>query len=151
MLASLRRFFDSLLPSAEADPALEHTLQLATAVLLVEVMRSDASFGATERVAVFAALREQFVLTAGEVTALVDMAEEAARDAHDLHAFTSKLNAQLDPPQKARIVQYLWQVAYADGHLDGHEQHVMRKIADLLYVSHGDYIAAKMRAKDAMA
>ena len=151
MLASLRRFIDSFLPAAEANPALDHTLQLATAVLLVEVMRSDASIGAAERDSVFNALRERFVLTAGEVTALIDMAEEAARDAHDLHSFTSRLNAQLDPPQKARIVEYLWQVAYADGHLDGYEQHVMRKISDLLYVPHGDYIAAKMRAKNSGA
>jgi len=151
MLASLRRFFDSFLPTAQANPALEHTLQLATAVLLVEVMRSDATIAATERDSVFNTLRERFMLTAGEVTALIDMAEEAARDAHDLHSFTSRLNVQLDPPQKARIVEYLWQVAYADGHLDAHEQHVMRKIADLLHVAHGDYITAKMRAKNAVA
>jgi len=149
MLASLRRFLDSFLPAAEANPALEHTLQLATAVLLVEVMRSDAAITWVERNTVFNTLRERFTLTAGEVTALIDRAEEAARDAHDLHSFTSRLNAQLDPPQKARIVEYLWQVAYADGHLDTHEQHVTRKIADLLHVSHGEYIAAKMRAKNA--
>ncbi len=151
MLGSLRRFFDAFLPAAEANPALEHTLQLATAVLLVEVMRSDATIAPAERESMFNTLRERFTLTAGEVTALIDMAEEAARDAHDLHSFTMRLNAQLDRPQKARVIEYLWQVAYADGHLDAHEQHVMRKIADLLHIPHGDYISAKMRAKNAAA
>ena len=116
-------------------------------MLLVEVMRSDAAIASAERESVLACLRERFALSAIEVTGLVARAEDAARDAHDLHTFTSQLNDQLDPPQKVRIVEYLWQVAYADGHLDAHEQHVMRKLADLLYIPQGDYIAAKMRAR----
>lgn len=148
---SLKTFLESLLPQAAPRAAFEHTLQVATAVLLVEVMRSDAHIQLSERAAVLVALRKRFALSGDEVEALLTVAEQHHRHAHDLHTFTSRLNDQLEPEQKARIVEYLWQVAYADGRLDAHEQHVMRKIADLLYIPHGDYIAAKMRAKEAIA
>jgi uncharacterized tellurite resistance protein B-like protein len=150
MFTTLKSFLEPLLPQAAPRAAFEHTLQVATAVLLVEVMRSDASIGLSERAAVIVALRDRFALSADEVEALMVVADQTAREAHDLHTFTSRLNDQLEPEQKARIVEYMWQVAYADGRLDAHEQHVMRKLADLLYIPHGDYIAAKMRARDAM-
>jgi len=150
MFTTLKSFLEPLLPQAAPRAAFEHTLQVATAVLLVEVMRSDARIGLSERAAVIVALRDRFDLDADEVEALMVVADQTARDAHDLHTFTSRLNDQLEPEQKARIVEYMWQVAYADGRLDAHEQHVMRKLADLLYIPHGDYIAAKMRAREAM-
>lgn len=150
MFTTLKSFLEPLLPQAAPRAAFEHTLQVATAVLLVEVMRSDAGIGLSERAAVIVALRDRFDLDADEVEALMVVADQTAREAHDLHTFTSRLNDQLEPEQKARIVEYMWQVAYADGRLDAHEQHVMRKLADLLYIPHGDYIAAKMRAREAM-
>jgi len=150
MFTTLKSFLEPLLPQSAPRAAFEHTLQVATAVLLVEVMRSDARIGLSERAAVIVALRDRFELDADEVEALMVVADQTAREAHDLHTFTSRLNDQLEPDQKARIVEYMWQVAYADGRLDAHEQHVMRKLADLLYIPHGDYIAAKMRAREAM-
>jgi uncharacterized tellurite resistance protein B-like protein len=150
MFTTLKSFLEPLLPQAAPRAAFEHTLQVATAVLLVEVMRSDAHIGLSERASVIVALRDRFDLDTDEVEALMVVADQTAREAHDLHTFTSRLNDQLEPEQKARIVEYMWQVAYADGRLDAHEQHVMRKLADLLYIPHGDYIAAKMRAREAM-
>ena len=147
-LTSLKAFFDTLLPDA-APRAAEHTLEVATAVLLVEVMRSDAHFSSAERAAVLVSLRERFALDGDEVEALFAVADQTARDAHDLHSFTSRLNDTLDPQQKAHVIELLWRVAYADGRLDAHEQHVMRKIADLLHVRQGEYIAAKTRAREA--
>lgn len=151
MLESIKRLFESLQPRPAPDAAFEHTLQMATAVLLVEVMRSDARISQEERGTVMSTLRRHFTLSEAELSTLMEVAEEKARNAHDLHTFTARVNEHLEPPEKARIVEYLWQVAYADGHLDAHEHHVMRKIADLLYIPHGDYVAAKMRARDEVA
>jgi uncharacterized tellurite resistance protein B-like protein len=53
----------------------------------------------------------------------------------------------LELPEKVRIIEYLWQVVYADGKISAHENHLMRRLVDLLHISHGDNIAAKMRAK----
>lgn len=150
MLRTLKDLFDAVVPSgAAAGPAdAAHRLQLATAVLLVEVMRADPALGVGERQAVVAALREKFVLTDDALARLVELAEHTARTASDFHQFTSVINDGFAQEQKIRMVELMWQVAYSDGHLDAHENHLISKVADLLHVTHGQYIAAKMRAKE---
>ena len=149
MLASLKDLFDRLLPPAPgSDPqAVEHALRLATAVMLVEVMRADASFHPGEREAVRAALRESFALTEDEVLRLAELAEQTAQQATDLFSFTSRINERFEMPQKLRMVEHMWRVAYADGHLSEHERHVLWRIADLLHVPQGAYVNARMRAQ----
>ena len=151
MLRTLKDLFDSLLAPAATPQAREHHVQLATAVLLVEVMRADTETSAAERQAVIGALKAKFSLADDELARLVELAEQTARNATDFHAFTSALNAQFDEGQKLRVIEAMWQVAYADGHLAAHENHVLWRIADLLHVPHGAYIHAKMRAKAAAA
>lgn len=151
MLKTLKDLFDSLLPPLPGAPApaAEHTLQLATAVMLVEVMRADARFGAEEQAAVLAALREQFALGDDEAQRLAELAEAQARQATDLFAFTSRINERFDMDQKVRMIELMWRVAYADGHLDEHERHVMWRVADLLHVPQGAYQHARQRAQQA--
>ena len=147
MLNAIRRFFDQhIAPDAAAAPD-EHRLQVATAALLAEVMRLDGQ-AEPERRAVLKAVQRRFGLSDDEAATLVELAESEAREAVDYYQFTSLINREFSAEQKVHIVELMWQVAYADATLSAHEQHVMRKIADLLYVSHGDYIAAKLRAKE---
>jgi uncharacterized tellurite resistance protein B-like protein len=148
MLKSLKDLFDSLLPPASpAEPAGEHLLQLATAVLLVEVMRADRELSDDERDAVISALRDKFALAADEVERLLELAHQTAREATDYFAFTSRINESFDMAQKVWMIEQMWRVAYADGTLSAHENHLMRKVADLLYIPHGAYVHAKMRAQ----
>jgi uncharacterized tellurite resistance protein B-like protein len=149
MLKTLKDLFAVLVPPAPGVATPEHTLQLATAVLLVEVMRADAEFAPAERAAVLLALRAKFGLADDEAQRLSELAEHTARNATDLFAFTSSINDHFDMAQKLRMVEHMWAVAYADGHLSAHEQHVLWRVADLLHVPHGAYIHAKMRARDA--
>ncbi|MEJ7932249.1 TerB family tellurite resistance protein [Ramlibacter sp. AN1015] len=147
MLRTLKDLFDAVVTPQSAAPEREHSLQLATAVLLVEVMRADDGFGEGERDAVVQALCRTFPMADDEVARLIELAHEHARNASDFHQFTSVLNDRLSTEEKVRVVEYMWQVAYADGHLGDHENHLMARIAGLLNVTHGQYIAAKMRAK----
>lgn len=151
MLKTLKDLFDSFAAPAAGQPAarLEHMLQLATAVLLVEVMRADPAIQALERSAVLNALREKFSLGEDELQQLVALAVQEAQSAYDYHRFTSSLNEHFSQEQKIRIIEYMWQVAYSDSHLDAHENHLISKVAGLLHVTHGEYIAAKMRAREA--
>lgn len=150
MLRTLKELFGALQPSPQAGPqALEHTLQLATAVMLIEVMRADASFDSAERLAIIDALRAKFALADDEIERLIELAEQAARDATDWFEFTSHINAHFEMDAKVRMVEYMWRVAYADGHLSERERHTLWRISDLLHVPHGAYIHAKMRAKAA--
>jgi uncharacterized tellurite resistance protein B-like protein len=99
---------------------------------------------------VVAALRETFSLADEELSRLVELAEQTARTASDFHQFTSVINDGFSQEQKIRIVEYMWQVAYSDGHLDAHESHLISKVAGLLHVTHGEYISAKLRAKESL-
>lgn len=124
-----------------------HGLQLATAVLLVEVMRSDAHTNDTERTAAVTALRHKFALTDDELQQLLTQAEHTT--SNDYFRYTSAMNEHFTQAQKIQVIEHMWQVAFADGHLDAHENHVISKVAGLLHVTHGEYIAAKLHAKQA--
>jgi uncharacterized tellurite resistance protein B-like protein len=153
MLKTLTDLFNQLLPPPPgADPRdAEHALQLATAVMLVEVMRADASFHPGEREAVLAALRERFALDGDEAARLAELAEATAHGATDLFTFTSRINEHFGMPEKLNMIETMWSVAYVDGHLSEHERHVMWRIADLLHVPQGAYVHARLRAQQAAA
>jgi uncharacterized tellurite resistance protein B-like protein len=149
MIASIKEFFSQFIePGTRPDAAAgAHALQVATAALLLEMMRMDTRITVEERDAIAVTLRREFNLSADELDTLIALAEKEAHQAHDYYQFTSLINKSCDATQKIRIVENLWHVAMADGHLDAHELHLMRKIADLLYVGHADYVAAKQRAR----
>ena len=151
MLSAIRDYFDQRLASTQPAVGKKHTLELATATLLAEVVRLDGSIDAREREAVLAAVRSRFHLSGEEADALFRLAEAESREATDYYQFTSLIRQHYSQEDRQAIVELLWRAAYADEHLSAHEQHVIRKIADLLYVSHPAYIAAKMRAKEGAA
>jgi uncharacterized tellurite resistance protein B-like protein len=148
MLNSIRDFFDRHIGVAPA-PNERHTIELATAALLIEVARVDRGATADERTAVLRAVREKFELTHEEAERLIALAEEEMKQASDYFQFTSLINRHFTQQQKQRVIELMWRVAYSDASLSAHENHLMRKVADLLHITHGDYIAAKMRAQAA--
>ena len=151
MLTPFKTLLTQFFQPDAAQPSMDeaHALQLATAVLLVEVMRSDANVSAVERAAAVAALRGKFGLSDDELARLMTLADGAAKSANDYYRFTSAMNEQFTQAQKIRVVEHMWEVAFADGHLSADENHVVSKAAGLLHVTHGEYIAAKLHAKQA--
>jgi uncharacterized tellurite resistance protein B-like protein len=156
MLRNLKDLFDNLTASltapagTQAPAVAEHTLQLSTAVLLVEVMRAEPTLKDSERDAVIAALRRKFALSDDELERLMELAHDTARTAYDYQRFTALMNERFTQPQKIAVVEAMWEVAFADHHLDAHEHHVISKVAGLLHVTHGEYIAAKLHAQATM-
>ena len=154
MLRNLKDLFDNLAASLAAPAgALQeqhtHTLQLSTAVLLVEVMRAEPDLKDSERDAVITALRRKFALSDDELERLMELAHETARTAYDYQRFTGLMNERFTQDQKINVVEAMWEVAFADKHLDANEHHVISKVAGLLHVTHGEYIAAKLHAQAA--
>jgi uncharacterized tellurite resistance protein B-like protein len=151
MFDGLQELFDKFAGGSPAEtPAQrEHALNLAAAVLLVEVMRSDSAVAPSERKAVRAALARRLGLDEVELAVLIAQAETESRKANDYFHFTSRINDHCTQQDKAALVEAMWGVAYADGVLDANEIHVISKVAGLLNVPHGEYIAAKLRAKEA--
>ena len=149
MLNAIREFFDQHVAAGAAGGDERHTIEVATAALLVETVRLDGEIDASERAAAHRAVRAKFGLGEAEAATLIRLAEEEARDATGYYQFTSLINKQFSAEQKERVIELMWQVAYADAELSAHEQHVVRKIAELLHVPHRAYIAAKLRARTA--
>jgi len=142
VLTGLREMLSRKLGDAEQDDpkAREHGLQIATATLLIEVMRADYEENLTENEAVFAQVKRFFCLSEDEALMLVKEAESQADHSVELQSFTRLLHEQLSLDEKHAIVEMLWRVALADDHLDKHEDYLVRKLAGLLYVSHSDLI-----------
>ena len=134
--------------SGETDPDAgpdEHDVERMAAVLLVEIARADGHVDEVELDAVRRALGQCSSLPAGELDALVVEAVREGEAATSLHAYTSAVNDAYDKPARVRLVEHLWRVARADGRLDRYEEHAIRRIADLLYVKHRDFVQAKLR------
>lgn len=151
MFQSFKNFLADIThsPAALTPAEREQQVQLAAAVLLVEVVRADGTLDAQERAAAVAALRQRFDLAPDALEELLAHAQDSSRNAYDYQHFTGRINDAFSHDDKVRLVEALWQVAYADAHIDANENHTISKIAGLLYVTHGEYIAAKMRAKTA--
>ena len=150
MIQAFQRLFESTVATAARAVEVEdreHGYHVATAALLVEVMRADYEVRTEERDAVLRALGAAFGdLSPEETRNLLARAEERADDATSLYEFTRHINRQLDHKQKAHVVELLWRVAYADGDLDKYEEHLVRRIADLIHVPHSVFIRMKHKA-----
>lgn len=147
MLAAIRNFFDQHIAHSEEESAAatERRAQIAAAALLVEVARSDNSFSEAERQTVLASVKGRFRLGEAEAQELLKLAEAESREAHDIFQFTSKIDATFTPERKAQLIEELWRAAYSDGVLHEYEEHLIRRVADLLHLSHSSFIAAKLR------
>ena len=150
MLKTLGRLFERTLGEdlERAEDERKHALQVATAALLVEVMRADYEEDLAENQMVFTLLKKRFELSDEEVGLLVTTAETEAERAASLQGFTRLLHENLSVEEKHSIVEMLWNVALADDYLDKHEDHLVRKVAGLLYVSHSDLIRLRNRVTD---
>jgi uncharacterized tellurite resistance protein B-like protein len=134
--------------AADAEGAREHGIELATALLLVEVARADYDEDLTEDEAVAELLRDRFDLSDAELALLVEEARAKADHAASLQSFTRELHEKLTLEEKHRVIEMLWEVAYADSRLDKHEDHLVRKIGGLLYISHSDLIRIRNSVLD---
>ena len=151
MLKQLRDIFNKTLINPDRDDAQsrDHALRLATATLLIEVVRADYEEDLKEIEATVRQLRTHFDLTEDETLLLVKEAEEKADHSVSLQDFTRVLHEQLTEAEKHSVIEMLWRVALADDRLDKHEDYVVRKVAGLLYVTHSDLIRIRNTVKAA--
>lgn len=155
MLSKLSRFFERHLSptdgaSSSPESAFSHK-QLAVAALLVEVARADHHIGQQELDHLPLLLQAKFQLTAEQLNDLIEIAQEQSADATSLHQFTQWINRECTDEEKLQLLAAMWQVAYIDGELDKYEEYVIRKVADLIYVPHSEFLRARIRAKNTLA
>ena len=149
MVSAIKQFFEKYIKTSadSSDKVSEHSLQLATAALLIETMRADAKSSKDERRTVTKIIQSKFKLTDEEVSALLQLAEEEIWKSSGYYEFISLINKGITYEQKLKVIEHMWEVAFADADLDKHEEHMVRKIANLIYVSHKDFIQTKLRVR----
>ena len=147
MINKIKDFFTLLNEGNNTKQQNEVSLEIACAVLLCEVVRADGVFNRQEQDKLNSLLMKQFSLSNTEVEDILEQAIHLSENASDFYQFTSTINKHYDLKQRTKIVTLLWEIAYADGELANIEEHIIRKIADLLHLRHGEYIATKLNAQ----
>ena len=153
MLSSIKEFFIRHLEcDRESDPdSRDHEIRSATAALMIEIGLADSHIQKEEWRLIRQSLQDRFRLSSEDTEELIAIAESEIDHSVSLYEFTRLLNERLSRDERIRIIEMLWQVAYADNVLDKYEEYYIRKIADLLYIAHGDYIKAKLRVENQSA
>src|SRR6185312_3402614 len=148
MFSSLVSFLEQRLnDDPKAKPVPTDELRVACAALLVEMVRADFDESEAEVARAREVLTERYGLDAPDAERLLDAARREADHTASLFRFTHLVNQHLAPPDKLALMGMLWDVAYADGHIDKHEDALMHKLADLMYVPLADLMRLKEKSK----
>jgi len=124
--------------------------RLAAAALLVHAAAIDGNMSQVERDKLHAIVKRRFGLDDGAADELIDKATVAEQEAVDLYHFTSLLNRTLDEEGRARIIEMMWEIVYADGQRDELEDNLLWRAADLLGVSPRQRIELRQRIAKAV-
>jgi uncharacterized tellurite resistance protein B-like protein len=146
MFEALKNFVADL-TSGDKQPSSfdQNDYRVASAALLIHAATVDGNFGAAERENLRTLVKTRFDLDDGTAEQLIAQAAEAEHDAVDLYRFTSVLMRKLDEDGRLRVVEMMWQMTYADGHVGEFEENLIWRVADLLGISSRQRIALRER------
>jgi len=149
MLNKFKQFFEEKFSqNKNKDKNNEASTRLAAAALLIEIAYADSDIAETEKARLKKSLHERFGLSLNILDELVEMAETEIRNTHSTYEFTRLINEQYNKQQKFFLIESMWEISYADGTLNPYEEAMIRKLADLLYVPHGEFIRAKINVME---
>ncbi|MEQ8426444.1 MAG: TerB family tellurite resistance protein [Gammaproteobacteria bacterium] len=146
MINTIKEYFEGLLANSSDDNKNNKSLELATAVLMIEISLADDHIDDRERDEIKKQMTTGFDLDDQTIQELIEAAEKEVDHSVSLYEFTSLLNDKLPMEDRVAVVKNLWRIAYADNVLDKYEEYYIRKVADLLYVAHSDFIKSKLDA-----
>ena len=145
MINKIKAFFAKNVVDAE-DSSISAE-QLSTAALLIEVMVIDGNLAEDELQSISATLAQMLELSSDQIDELVLLSRDEVADATSLYQFTKEINAHYSHEKKLNLMTAMWRVAFADGHLDKHEEGIIRRVADLLHLRHSEFIQCKISAR----
>ena len=127
------------------DPSL---INNACAALLIEIAYADKDFDESEKMSLKNSLMTTYKIDEIEIDELILDASQSVQESTSLYGYTRIVNDEFSYDEKLNLLKNLWKIAYADGNLDKYEEHLIRKISDLIHVSHRDYINIKLEVRD---
>jgi len=122
-------------------------LDRACAALLVEIAFADKDFDDREKESLKQSLLKSYAIDIETINEIINDAKKTVEESTSLYEYTRTVNDEFEYPQKLNLLENLWKVAYADETLDKYEEHLLRKISDLIHISHSDYINVKLRVR----
>ena len=147
MIDNLFELFKKLIDVPDDEPQDDNAIVLAAVSLMLEVARSDSGGEQVEHAVIRSILSSEFNVEIGLIDSLFEAGVEKVEDAIDLFQFTQLINDQYNREQKEALVYAMWRVALADGKVQAIEDHIIRRVAGLIHVAHGDFIRLKLKAR----
>ena len=144
MFNTLKSLLSELIATEDESEDEHHVMHLASAALLLEVSRADFEIRDEEIIEIAKALQKRFNFSQHEVDSLIDVARAEHEHNVSIYPFVKIINEGCSIEEKKLLLQDVWKVAYADKVLDKYEDYQIRKIAELLYLTHSDFIQAKL-------
>ena len=127
------------------DPSL---INNACAALLIEIAYADKDFDESEKMSLKNSLMTTYKIDEIEIDELILDASQSVQESTSLYGYTRIVNDEFSYDEKLNLLKNLWKIAYADGNLDKYEEHLLRKISDLIHISHSDYINIKLEIRN---
>jgi len=149
MLDIVKRFFRKSVESNPKNTGQEarHNINVAACALFVEIARIDGKFAQEEMKTVLSILEEKYGLSRQHADVLIAEAEKELEESVDLWQFARLINDNYSNEEKIEIIETLWRIVYVDGKMDQYEHYLMNKLKNLLRISHGQLIDAKVKVK----
>lgn len=143
-------FFKKIFKTEESEkPTIDDkTSTKACIALLLETSMADEVLDESELQALKNTLQKDFQIDEDEIDELINLAKENVQDSTSLYEFTRDINDNFDATERVKLIESMWKIAYADGNIDKYEEHIIRKVSNLIYVAHSDFIKAKLSAKE---
>lgn len=146
MLDQLKKLFTA--PESENQEPDNHQLAVAATALMVQLSRADHNEDERELQTIVDCAVKAHQVTRDEAEAILQDALDHADDATSMYEFTGQINEHLDQNAKQSLLESIWRVAFADGRIDKYEEHLIRRMADLLHLNHREYMQARHRAEN---
>lgn len=144
MIQGLRKLF----VTRDQEHVSDNVVRLAAAVLLLDVAKSDYKWTFEEQESWLSELEKIFNLSQHEAALLRSEAEETHEDSVSLHNHIKIINDHMSMSDKLKLIQSMWFVAYADKELHHYEEHLIRRVSDMLHIPHREFIRTKHAAQD---
>ena len=148
MLKKIRSIFTRTSEEVSEKEQVSQKIDKTCAALIIEVALADKVFDESEVNSLKEMLLKAYTLEASEIQDLIENAEKSVKESTSLYEYTKEVNDNFDYESKLNLVDQLWRIAFADGYLDKYEEHVVRKIADLIHISHNDFIQSKLKNRE---
>ena len=123
------------------------SLDKACSALLIEVAYADKVFDESEINSLKESLKETYNIDEEIINELISDAKKTIDESTSLYEYTRVVNDEFDYSDKLELLSRIWKLAFADGNLDKYEDHLIRKISDLIHISHSDFIKIKLDHK----